>query len=357
MGAFGNEQWHPATLTKQREDGLFETLVWMDDGRGGFKEYAFPAVPASNIRYRSTGKPFFVPERTLRLEVPAEDPVHATLTVDSEPMTHFFGRPTPTPVFGPQWEVLMKVSRDRKTVTSNVGHQVFSHHISNEVRLVTQSGDKRRRSWTIQIGPFAEHTIALETHWNSKLVTLTIDGEKLVEASAEDIDCPRDHWECKFRFMGERCIHYEVHEINKDGAVLETKALVSQKLKYSRECLVSIIDESNIASADLVVDGVSAHELPLKRDVHKEDELKMDYIALHTTYGLSCPHKVDEEAPCGLSLYADALNQGLAGFRNIVARADDAPAAQETSLFGRLFQSCMQLSNVSSEYAEKHGPN
>merc|ERR1711953_654328 len=115
------------------------------------------------------------------------------------------------------------------------------------------------------------------------------------------------------------------------------------------------IDEASLTSADLVVDGVSAHKLPLKRDVHEEGELNMDHIALHTTYGLSCPHKVNEQALCGLSLYAGALNEGLAGFRNIVARADDAPPTQETSLFGSLFQSCMQPPSASGEYVEKHG--
>lgn len=351
--AFGNEQWHPATLTKQRDDGLFEALVWMDDGCGSCKEYAFQAVPASNIRYRSTGRPFFVPQRTLKLEVPAKDPAHATLTVDSELMTHFFARPTPTPQFGPRMEVLMKVSKDRRTVTSNVGHQVFSHHISNEVRLVTHSGEKRRRSWTIQIGPFAEHTIDLETHWNSRVVTLTIDGEKLVEASAEDIDS-RDHWECKFRFMGERYIHYKVHETNQDGVALDTQAIVSQHLKYSRDCAISVVDESNLSSADLVIDGVSSDRLPFKRDVHEENELNMNLFALHTTYGLTCPYKVNEQAPCGLSQYADALSEGLAGFRNIVVRDGDALPAQEENLFGRLFKCCKQPSSAGGGYVEKH---
>merc|ERR1712187_695183 len=106
---------------------------------------------------------------------------------------------------------------------------------------------------------------------------------------------------------------------------MATKATVSQKLKYSRECVVSFNQESNLASADLVVDGVSFRDLKLKRDVHQEDELKTSPIALNSTYGVSCPYKVNEQAPSGLKVYAGALSEGLAGFRSLVTGAVDAP--------------------------------
>lgn len=343
------QQWFTATLMRQRPDGLFEALAWMPDAQGGFKQVAYPAIPARDIRYRSTGSPFVLPERVLRLQVPAADPLHATLTIDNnELVTHFFGRPTPNPAQDVP-VVLMKVSKDHQTITSNVGHQVFSHHMSQDVRLVKQFNGRGSysRTWVIQIGPFAEHTIDLQYHWTSKLMSLNIDGEKLVEAAAEDIDSPQDRWECKFRFVGERRIDYEVHESNKDGMVLDSKSVVSQKQKYTRECVVSVRD-SDVASAELMVDAtgsgnwVSFRDLMLKREVHREDELRTSAVGLYATYGVSIPHKVNEQAPCGL---AGVLNGSLAGIRDIVAGTDDATSAQG-GIFGGAFHCCMQSPRV-----------
>merc|ERR1712110_307199 len=130
---------------------------------------------------------------------------------------------------------------------------------------------------------------------------------------------------------------------------------VSQKLKYSRECVVSFTDGSNLASADLVVDGVCFSSLASKRDAQKEDALNTDPFVLQTTYGVTCPHKVNEQAPCGFSMYADALGEGMAGFRGIVTRADDAPSKQDESLFGRLFQCCVQPPKAGGELIDDYG--
>jgi hypothetical protein len=164
---------------------------------------SYPAVRAADIREAVTGREFQVPQRTLALEVPVKDPTHAILCVDGHDLiTHYFARATPPPSVGPKM-INVEVSKDRENAEVDVGHSVLEHYLSNEVRAVTHTAEKRKCSWTLQVGPFAEHTIQIESKITSRIITLTVDGVKLVEASAEDLDCPGDHWECKFRFVGE----------------------------------------------------------------------------------------------------------------------------------------------------------
>merc|ERR1711964_806682 len=127
------------------------------------------------------------------------------------------------------------------------------------------------------------------------IVCLSVDGEKLVEASAEDIDCPQDNWQCKFRFVGERCTDYEVYETNTDGAALNIKSIVSQKAKFSRECSITLMDYANLATAELIVDNVDFHNLPLKREQHSEANLSLSAQALQLTYGIPVPYKVNQQ--------------------------------------------------------------
>merc|ERR1711879_105884 len=98
-------------------------------------------------------------------------------------------------------------------------------------------------------GPFVEHTIEIERKWASKIITLSVDGEKFIEASSEDIDCAKDHWECRFRFVGEKSIDFDVYEENRDGESLDAKTVVSKKTPFTRECVVCIYDESNLGDA------------------------------------------------------------------------------------------------------------
>jgi hypothetical protein len=299
----GSEHWFPATLTKQREDGLFELLALMPDNAGAFKEVSYPAVCAADIRDAATGKMFQVPERTLTLEVPASDPTNATLCVDGHDLiTHHFARATPPPSVGPK-AINVDVSKDRENAQANVGHSVLAHYLSNEVRAVTQNAEKRKCTWTIQVGPFAEHNIEIETRMASRIVTLTVDGETLVEASAEDIDCVGDHWECKFRLVGENCLNFNVPETNADGCVLDSRAVVDRRSKFVRECRVSLSDESNLHWAELFVDGVDFRNLPMKREEHEEERVQVTAQAFRMTYGVPIPYKVNEEASSGLSAF------------------------------------------------------
>jgi hypothetical protein len=261
-----------------------------------------------DIREAATGRDFQVPQRTLTLEVPAKDPTHATLCVDGHDLiTHHFARATPPPSTGPK-TISIEVSKDRDSAEVDVGHSVLEHYLSNEVRAVTQTAEKRTRSWTIQVGPFAEHTIQVESKLTSRIITLTVDGKKLVEASAEDIDCTGDHWECKFRFVGESCLNFSVPETNADGCVLDSRAVVERRSRYVRECHLILSDESNLTLAELFVDGVDFRQLPLKRAQRAEERLQISTQAFQLTYGVTVPYKVNEQASTGLSALFNGTN-------------------------------------------------
>jgi hypothetical protein len=301
-----SEQWYPGILTRQRADGLFEVLCLMPDGRGGTRQVHYPAIKPEYIRYVGTGKPFLLPQRMLRLEVPQDDPANATLSVDQHDLiTHYFARPTPNPTLVKEHPtILMKVSKDRQQVTANVGHSVFAHHLNGDVRLVKQQADKYKHTWTIQIGPFAEHTIEVEKKRKSKVVSLSIDGDKFVEASAEDIDCEKNHWECKFRFVGERHLDFEVFETNRDGKELDSTAMVKHLMKFNRECVVSLWDESDLRSAELIIDNVCFRNLPMANAAHYEDNLSISPDVLKSMYRVQIPYKVNEQAALGLGMNA-----------------------------------------------------
>merc|ERR1712232_1088487 len=101
----------------------------------------------------------------------------------------------------------------------------------------------------------AVHTIILERKWKSTIATLTVDGALLIESNAEDLDCPTEHWECKFRFKGERVVNFEVHETNVDGDVQDTTSTVHHRIPYSRECSIKIVNDNDVRHAELSVDG------------------------------------------------------------------------------------------------------
>jgi len=309
------EQWLPAIITEQRSDGLFEVTAFTSDpSTGGMREVVQPAVSVSDIREARTKKPLVVPESKLMLEVPYKDPLHATLSVDmgsgeeAQMITHYFARPSPCLPAGQKApRVAIDVSKDHKKVTANVGHTVLAHFKSGEVRAVNSDPAKKKHDWTVQLGPFAEHTICVEKKWTSKIVTLLVDGECFVESSAEDIDCESNCFECKFRFVGERCIDMNVFETNSDGVTLDTKGTVVNRTKYTHECVVSVQDLHDLSSATLTVDGNDFLSLPVKPEPHQENNLEMDVKAMELHYGLVVPYKVNESAPAGAALMAKKL--------------------------------------------------
>jgi len=297
---FSEAGWFPATITGQRQDGHFEVCAQEPDATGRIVEVKYPAVHKNQLREAASGKPLAVPENRLVLQVPKQDPLHAVLSMDNgDLVTHHFGRPSPAPSSAQQTpEIALKVSKDRNVVTANVGHQVLSHFVSGEVQAKTFEVDRLRHSWTVQLGPFAEHTVEIvKRHTLGKIVTLLVDGDVLVESSAADIGCEANEWQCKFRFIGERVLDFEVYKTNAEGAVLEGTGSVKERRKYVHECYVTIPNDWDFSTARLCVDGTHFPELPVVAQSYKEPALTISPLSLLQSYGIATPYMVDHEAP------------------------------------------------------------
>lgn len=299
----GADQWYPATVTKQRDDGRFEALVEMPSGMGGTNHVNFDAVKPMDIRELQSKNKLQLPERFLLLEVPAADPLQATLMIDgSDLVTHHFARPTPAPSGTPvRSKIHCKVDKERKKVVADVGHVALSRFLSMEPRAVKSEPGMLRHAWIVQIGPWAQHRIEIEKkHKRSKAVTVSVDGEVLVEAAPEDIECLGENFDCRFNFRGQHCIDYEVYETNKDGETLPTKAVVAQKTKFEVEVVLEMPDDRNLYTAEIWVNKVNFKSLPPVSEEHPEENLAMDVQAMQMSFGLAVPYKVNQEAPSGL---------------------------------------------------------
>lgn len=309
--AGGFSDWYPGTVTKQREDGLFEALVAVPDGYGSFRELNFSAVNRNDIREVVSKKPLIVPENFMTLIVPREKPLAATVTVNDQkdnPMWNYFARETPKMKMDP---VTFRVSKDRKTVTSNIGPGFLNHFIHNAPRAKSSQPQRLKHSWVVQIGPTEPHVITIEKKWTvSKIITVSIDGEPLIESAGENIGCP-DNYQCKFKFLGERQFVFEIHETNADGNPLDSKAVVQQRQRFEYECVIAMPDERSLDSAQLWVHACNFNELPSHQDVRREEGLSTTPEALKMSYGLTVPYKVNVNAPQGLSALMASQAQAL----------------------------------------------
>jgi len=312
----GTDMWYQATLTRQRNDGCFEAVVMMPDGPERSKEVMFNAVAVKDLRVRQTKEKLEVPKRVLELRVPADNPLYATLSVDGKMVTHHFARLTPDPGRGAtataKPRIRFTLDKERTKATTSVGHSQFSHFLSGEVRRVSVGpADRTKKSWRVQIGPFAEHTIEVQRRHMSRIVTLSVDGRRLAEADAEDLDCNTPDgpgaaapaecaWRCGFRVIGEQDLEFEVFETNGDGKALNTKGVVSQPQRFVHEMLVYVMDEKDLSEAALAVDEVEFEALEPKREPASEPPISISPQAMALQYGVMFPYKVNSQAPHGL---------------------------------------------------------
>jgi hypothetical protein len=295
----GREEWFPATLTKRRDDGLFEAEVTIPVSFNGSQKLTCPALNTIDIRDRMTKQPVQVTEQVLVLQVPKEDPLQAFLSVNGhESALSSFGRPTPKRGQTPN-EISMKIKKnDRRFIEANVGHRVLSHFLSGEARRVVSDVQRHSHSWTVQLGPFAEHSIKVEHQaWPSRIVTLTVDDETFVDGSAFEYSCEDKLWEFKFRFSGEKAIKFTVFESNMGGVPLDTMGDVIKREKHAYKCSVILKDEFDFSKAQLFIDGKEFHDLHLKATAHKEDPLSLEVETLKDKYKVELPSKINWSAP------------------------------------------------------------
>lgn len=186
-------------------------------------------------------------------------------------------------------------SLKEEPISLNVGASVLQHFLSGEVRIADSGATRLSKWWAIQLGPFAEHRVKLEK--NSCLgstLTLTVDDRILAECSGVDIGSLPGSWHCKFRFVGERHIDFNVFEKTKDGVQLDSKGTVVKYYPY--EHIVEVFYQhrkiDDLATAQLTVDGVLATQLPIK-SVHSEDtNMHLTRDVLEHQYGVQVPDKV-----------------------------------------------------------------
>jgi hypothetical protein len=297
----GYGTWFPATIIGQHEDGFFEVVAQQPDAYGHLRNVTYPAVDKADLREAASGSPLMIPESSLWLHVPRQDPLKAVLSVKGEAVTHHFGRPSPavsaqtkeTP------KIQFRVSQDRSTVKSNVGPYALSQYVSGDVCSVNTEVQRLMHSWTFRCGPFAQHSVKLVKNYTlGKIVTLLVDDEVFVESSAADIGCQDHAWQCNFRFVGEKVLDFEVFKTNKDGFALNETDHVEERRKYMHECSVIIPNSHDLTSAQFFIDDREFRALPVTPpSFHQEPGLCMAPRAMLHSYGITVPYKVDTTAP------------------------------------------------------------
>jgi len=312
-----HEQWYLATVNAQRKDGNFEAIANIPDGNGGVRQIFMPAVQAQDLKYSGSMELIEVPQRSMKLTVPKLDPMEAVLEVDgTELITQHFARITPP--FGKEAKVTFKVSKDRRSVATDCGHAVFSQFLAGDVFLVQHmdlspmrkslgqavgvSKPLIKQSWEVQFGPFARHKIEIEkkhrTHMPygnaNKLVKVTVDGQLLVEATPEDLQCPDGDFICKFMLKGEKTLSFEVYETSQNGNQLDSRGVVNRISKYKHECKLVLRDDKFERSVDFLVDGTSFRELPFKATDYVEPDINVTPEVLMLNYGIVVPFKVTD---------------------------------------------------------------
>jgi len=186
--------------------------------------------------------------------------------------------------------------------------------VSGEVQAKTSEVERLRHSWTVQVGPFAQHTIEVtKRHTLGKIVTLLVDGEVLVESTAADIGCVGNEWQCKFRVIGERVLDFEVHKTNIEGGVLDETGHVKERRRYVHECFVTIPNDWDFSTARFLIDNIPFTSLPMEAqryeepDQRYEETLTTSPLALNHSYGISTPFIVDRTAPSSMMMLANQV--------------------------------------------------
>mmetsp|Transcript_43260 Transcript_43260/g.67511 ORF Transcript_43260/g.67511 Transcript_43260/m.67511 type:complete len:531 (+) Transcript_43260:71-1663(+) len=306
------DTWYPATITKANVNGTFQADVMEPDGPGALRKVPYPAVDRENLREAGTRRPLEVPTNSLSLFVPMKDPIHATLSLENGSLvTHNFGRLSPAPT-GEKRQLNFTVARDRSSVKANVGHAELAHFCSGQVRTVKNDVQRLSRLWSFQLGPFGLHTVEVSKRYTAgSVMTLSVDGEVFVEATAAEIGCKGEDWKCEFTFFGERCLNFEVYKTNKDGQPTNETGTVIERRRYTHKCIVIIPDKMDFRTANLFIDNRLYHDHEPAPPKHDEPNVEMSPHALQSTYSIVVPYKVDPMAPSSLALFTTGVSSAV----------------------------------------------
>jgi len=320
-------QRYPAVITKQWLDGCFEVMVFKPNEHGIIAPIQFPEMHKSSI-FLASGDNIKVPELVASLEVPRASPQSACVRIDGRPFLEHLGRVSPDVSVGAprrilvhcpkpvvpekttdaaKWlleESVLGLMHQQEPVKIDASPPVLEHFLSGEVRRGNTTGTRLERCWTVQLGPFATHTLRLEKKIMSRVMTLYVDNEVLAECSSSDLGGSTTEWRCKFCFIGERSMDFTVFEETRDGWPLDSKSVIETSYPYRHVVEVAYSHRAidNVADAVMTLDGVPFEHLPFMLAEHRGvEELSINPEALHTQFGICIPKKVTAEDTRGLA--------------------------------------------------------
>jgi hypothetical protein len=315
-----NGKRFPAVLRRQRPDGCFEVSVFQPNLRGILEIKDYPSLPRSAIFETGASKPISVPEVLLALDIPKANPHNMMLSMNGGKFTDFLGRVSPhkgTTAQRIYIDAPKKWIPIAKQVTSaaagienedpasiNVGASVLNHFLTGQVRRGNSDSTRLSKWWELQLGPFADHKIHIEKKNRfSPMLTLSVDGEVLCECVGEDLGCGPDEWRCRFSFVGERHMDFNVFEETRDGRERDTKSVITRPYCYdhSVEVVYARRNIDDLHTVQLTVDGISFNQLEQKLAPRDDEDLKVTRKVLLNQFGLEIPRKVLAEDSRGVA--------------------------------------------------------
>jgi hypothetical protein len=316
------DQRYPAVLTKQWQNGCFEVTAFKPNNFGFIESVEFPTVHKSNIFLAASGQSIDTPKCMATLHVPRSNPSHASVTIEGDSFVKHLGRVSPkvsgtnpaaadrrVVVDCPKPLDLTKriqnhvvtnmtgfLRQQEEFVKINVGAREFEHFLSGEVRAGDVTSSRLHKSWTLQLGPFAEHKILLVKRSHLvPVLTLYVDDEILAECTSTDLGGSPNKWQCNFYFVGERLMDFIVHEETKDRVPLDSKVELTKPFAYRHAIEITYKHKAvdNLAYASLRVDGIAFHHLAMKIPARGESPpLTITRISLEAQFGLEIPRRI-----------------------------------------------------------------
>jgi hypothetical protein len=252
---------------------------------------------------------------------------------------------------------VMCMARREQLVEINTHSEELEHFLSGEVRRGSTHASRQQRSWNLQLGPFATHTLRLEKKNRvSPVMTLYVDDEVLVECSSSDLGSSRDEWRCKFGFIGERQMDFKVFEETKDGWPLDSKKEVTKAYQYHH--IVEVVYPhraiDSLIEATVTIDGVLFEGLPCMLEEHKGlPNLSITASALIAQYGIEIPKKVAPQDTRGIALQLGANVLEQAGGWTAIGEAASQTASRTIENVGTNFS---KLGSKSLDWDDSRAP-
>lgn len=311
-----NGEKFPAVLKKQLPNGCFDVTVFKENvhitqGVAKFSIVEFPAMHRSSIFVTETGANIELPDSLVSLEVARMHPQSASVKIAGDSFLQHLGRVSPKPSTGSLQRVVMDCPKQlvqiraqqmlqqtvvEKPVEMNVNSSVFIHFQSGEVRRGHTDATRLSRTWTVQLGPFATHTVRLvKKNPVSAVMTLYVDDEVLVECLSTDLEGSKDVWTCKFAFVGERQMTFRVHDETKDGWPLDTRSEITKSVQYRHVVQVSYAHRAidNLVDATMKIDSLPFASFPcIMQPWQCDNTMSITPNALRMQFGIEIPKKV-----------------------------------------------------------------